>query len=99
MEGAQAKQSQIVEFTFELLNVSSSLNITRGNNGNLVLSAASVPGVTYQLQSKAILGGGEWTNEGDPVSGTGEMIEFEVPVMTDVESVFYRLWINSSDTP
>jgi surface-anchored protein len=99
LDGAEATQSQKVEFTFELLDVPSAILIARSDDGGLMLRWASMPGVNYQLQSRSALNGGDWMNQGDLIPGTGEMMELEVPVMTDVESSFYRLWMVPSETP
>ncbi|MDA7618489.1 choice-of-anchor M domain-containing protein, partial [Verrucomicrobia bacterium] len=99
IDGAEAIQSQTVEFTFELLDVSSAILIARSDDGGLMLRWASMAGVNYQVQSRSALNGGDWMNQGDLIHGTGEMMELEVPVMTNVESLFYRLWMVPSETP
>jgi surface-anchored protein len=98
-EGSELIESQTVEFTFELLDGSSSISLVRNLNDSIKLRWATSLGANYQLQSRSALSGGEWGDVGELMSGTGEVMEFEVPVMTDVDSLFYRLWIVPSATP
>ena len=98
-EGSESIESQTVEFTFELLDGSSSISLVRNLNDSIKLRWATSLGANYQLQSRSALSGGEWGDVGEVMSGTGEVMEFEVPVMTDVDSLFYRLWIVPSATP
>ena len=99
VEGSESIESHTVEFTFELLDGSSSISLVRHLNDRLKLRWATASGVNYQLQSRSALNGGEWGDVGEVMSGTGEVMEFEVPVMTDLESLFYRLWIVPLATP
>ena len=99
IEGSESIESQTVEFTFELLDGSSSISLVRNLNDSIKLRWATSPGANYQLQSRSALNGGAWGDVGEVMSGTGEVMEFEVPLMTDVESLFYRLWIVPSATP
>lgn len=98
-EGREDIRSKIFEFTFELQNTHSIVNIVRDESGGLILRWDSELGTSYQLQHRHALREGEWRDEGDLISGTGGIIEREVSVMNDVESLFYRLWSISSATP
>jgi surface-anchored protein len=99
VEGSESIESHTVEFTFELLDGSSSISLVRHLNDRLKLRWATAPGVNYQLQSRSALNGGEWGDVGEVMSGTGEVMEFEVPVMTDLESLFFPLWVLPLATP
>ena len=98
-EGSELIESQTVEFTFELLDGSSSISLVRNLNDSIKLRWATSLGANYQLQSRSALSGGEWGDVGEVMSGTGEVMEFEVPVMADVDSLFYRLLRVPSATP
>ena len=41
-----------------------------------VLSFPSAQGANYQIQSRAAVGTGDWTDEGAPLEGTGEVLTF-----------------------
>jgi hypothetical protein len=46
------------------------------NGSNIVISFASQTGVKYQVQSRAALDAGEWTNEGAPLDGTDQALSY-----------------------
>ena len=47
-------------------------------------------GKTYQIQSVSQLGSGGWMNSGDPVTGTGEMLQYFISTR-ESEQGFYRI--------
>ena len=98
-EGGANAQSQSVEFTFELLDSASTINIVRSDNGALILSWGTTLGTSYQLQSRSEFGAREWMNEGALIPGTGGAIEQEVSIMDEVQSLFYRIRSFPSETP
>ena len=58
--------------------------------GNLLLSWASVVGLSYQVQSTPDLATGNWVNEGLPMNGTGGTLSASVPIGSAPRK-FFRL--------
>jgi len=93
-------QSDVVEFTFELLSEAPSMvTVSRTEDQMILIQWPSVTGLNYQLQSIPSIGDGTWVNEGDSMAGTGESIVMEAPINSDVASKFYRLVIIQNDNP
>ena len=90
-EGAMAIESEVVEFTFELLAPDSGLSIARAQDGSIHLIWFGLAGQTYQVQSTTALVGGAWENVGESVVGTGDTIELSLPVNDQEGARFYRL--------
>ena len=100
MGEASPIQSEVVEFTFELLSEApSKLTVSRTEDQTILIQWHSVAGLNYQLQSIPSFGDGDWVNEGDAIAGTGESIVMEAPISSDVTSKYYRLVIVQNDIP
>lgn len=93
-------QSEVVEFTFELLSEAPSmLTVSRTEDQSILIQWPSVAGFNYQLQSIPSFGDGDWVNDGDVIPGTGEPIVMEAPINSEVASRFYRLVIVQNNNP
>jgi surface-anchored protein len=88
---SEAIQSEVATFTFYLDAASGSLTITHATDGQATLSWYASPGVTYQLESKNSLLGGNWLSEGEPVMGTAALIERPVTFTGQGFSKFFRV--------
>jgi len=93
-------QSEVVEFTFELLSEAPSmLTVSRTEDQSILIQWPSVAGLNYQLQSIPSFGDGDWVNDGDVIPGTGEPIVMEAPINSEVASRFYRLMMVQNNNP
>jgi hypothetical protein len=59
-----------------------------------ITSAVSVPGHSYQLQTRTDLASGSWIDVGDPAFGDGSPIVFEAPSDPTEHHRFYRIFIS-----
>ncbi|MGB0422585.1 MAG: hypothetical protein ACPGL0_15650, partial [Limisphaerales bacterium] len=88
---SEAIQSEVATFTFYLDAAAGSLTITHAADGQTTLSWYASPGVTYQLESKSSLLGGNWVSEGEPVMGAAAQMERPVTLTGQDFTQFFRL--------
>jgi hypothetical protein len=63
-----------------------------GSNANLTVKA-SVIGHTYQVEYTATLTSGQWQTIGSPQIGTGNDLQFVVPLNVSLPACFYRVQV------
>ncbi len=97
MGETESIQSGLIEFTFELLDYQTRLMFSRSNGDALLIRWQTESGVNYQLQSLSNFGNEIWSDKGDPITGTGNIIEVEVPIDPDSLSEYFRVLIISND--
>ena len=87
--GSQTSASEVVTFTFEILD--ESLSIGFNADGRLTLRWHSQTGKPYQVQVKSSDIDADWTNRFAPLTGTGEILEQPLEIQSDNSAEFFRV--------
>jgi surface-anchored protein len=89
VDGNEPIESGEVTLTFIVEDSGPLLTIAVVNDGaTLRIGWPSRAEVSYQLQSRTSLDGGEWSNEGDPINGDGTPRTVDTPVTGDLLKLF-----------
>ncbi|MGE4181511.1 MAG: choice-of-anchor M domain-containing protein [Limisphaerales bacterium] len=89
VDGNTPSESATVTLSFLVESAGPRLTGTLVNGGaDLRLSWSSRTGRSYQVRSRADVGMGTWSNEGDAIQGTGGTLTVTVPRTGDVVKVF-----------
>lgn len=64
--------------------------VTSAEDGNILIGFQSEAGRTYQVQSRGDVVNGDWSARGNPIIGTGGVVQFSDPIEA-IEARYYRV--------